>query len=51
MQPRLLLVELVSRACETLEGPGGVKSVDYVSERVAFFSNKICLSNFRESAN
>ena len=46
-----LIKYIFSRACETLEGPGGVKSVDYVSERVAFFSNKICLSNFRESAN
>ena len=41
---------LVSRACEAL-GWGAVrKTVDYVSDRTSFFSNMLCLSNFRESA-
>ena len=45
-----LHISLVSRACEAL-GWGAVrKTVDYVSDRTSFFSNSLCLSNFRESA-
>ena len=41
-------VEIFSRACETIDGTRGVQMRRFVSKRISFFSNKRCLSNFRE---
>ena len=40
----------ISRACEAL-GWGGSESRRFVSKRIAFFGNALCLPNFRQSAN
>jgi len=41
-------IVVISRACETIGGGGGGKSLSLVSKRSSFFGNAHCLSNFRE---
>jgi len=44
------LYQVVSRACEALYGVG-FKKRRFVSKRIAFFGNVVCLPNFRESVS